>query len=185
MAFLAAAAPILGLVGAGASALGTIESGEATAHAANYQAQVAANNAVIESQNATYAVAAGQQQAANESLKGAATGGKIKTAQAANNIDVNTGSAVNVRKSNAETSELDTETVLNNAELAAYGYRSQATGFTSQSGLETATAEQAPIGADIGAGGSLLSNASSLGFKWSGTQNPGGQAGAPLNILPS
>jgi hypothetical protein len=52
--------------------------------------------------------------------------------------------------------------------LTAYGYRSQAVGYEAQSNLDTSEAQSAPIGADLAAGGSLLSNASSIGFKWSG-----------------
>ena len=51
-------------------------------------------------------------------FKGAAEGAKVKTAQAANNVDVNIGSAVNVQASERETNVLNTETVLNNAEQA-------------------------------------------------------------------
>ena len=43
---------------------------------------------------------------------------KVKTAQAANNVDVNIGSAVNVQASERETNVLNTDTVLNNAEQA-------------------------------------------------------------------
>lgn len=175
MAFL----PALGIIGAGISAVGTIEQGQATANAANYSAQVAKNNALIANQNAGYATAAGIQQADTSSRKGAAIGGKIKAAQAANNIDVNTGSAVGVQAGQRETSQLDTETVLNNAELQAYGYRTQATGYTAQAGLDTAQAEQAPIGAAIGATGSLLSNASSIGTKWTTATN------SPLSLTAS
>jgi hypothetical protein len=78
---------------------------------------------------------------------------------------------------------------LNNAELAAYGYRSQGTAYTEQAGLEQMTANQAPIaaglatagseyaaagaelgaeGAEAGAYGSLLSSASGIGFKIAG-----------------
>jgi hypothetical protein len=74
-----------------------------------------------------------------------------------------------VQESERETNKLDTETVLNNAELQAYGYRSNATSFNAQAGLDEAEAEQAPIGADIGAAGGFLGSASSLGFKWSQT----------------
>jgi hypothetical protein len=163
----ATAALIAGGIGAATSAAGTIEQGAATSNAAAYSAQVAQNNATIANANAAYATAAGQQQAADTSLKGAAKSGKIKAGQAASGIDVNTGSAVAVQEGQRETDKLDAETVLNNAELKAYGYRSAATGFTAQAGLDTAESEQAPIGADIGAAGGLLSNASSLGFKWS------------------
>ena len=157
----------VGAAGTAVSAAGQIEQGQATANAANYSAEVAANNAKIANQNAEYAINAGQVKAADSSMKGAAVLGKIRAAQAASGIDVNTGSAADVQQSQAETSKLDTETVINNADLRAYGYRSEATGFKAQSGLDTAQAEQAPIGADIGAAGSSLSNASSLAFKWS------------------
>jgi hypothetical protein len=127
MAFMAAAAPVLGLVGAATSAIDTIESGQATANAASYQAQVAQNNAIIAEQNAAYASEAGLASAAATSMKGAAASGKVKATQAASGIDVNTGSAVNVQASERETNVLNTETVLNNAELRAYGYRARAT----------------------------------------------------------
>ncbi len=182
MAFLAPAtlplfAAELGTVGAGVSAVGTIAGGESTAHTANYQAAVAANNAAIENQNATYAEEAGEAKAQAVGLQGASAAGKIKTQMAANNLDVNTGSPVSVEKSQAETAQLDTETMLNNSLLTAYGYRTQATNETAQAGLETAEGEEAPISADLAAGGGLLANASSLGFKWSGllkdgTSNP-------------
>lgn len=171
MAFALPLALIAGGIGAGVSAVGAVEAGQATANAANYSAEVARNNATIANQNADYSIAAGQRKTADTSMKNAANIGRIKGAQAASGIDVNSGSAEDVQVGNRETGQLDSETVLNNSELQAYGYRSQSTGFTAQAGLDTMTAEQAPIGADIGAGGSLLSNASSLGFKWS-TSNP-------------
>lgn len=173
MAFAAPLALIAGIAGAGISAYGTAEAGQAQANAANYNAQVSRNNATIANQNADYAVAAGQESAATESRKNAATSGKIKATQAASGIDVNTGSAKDVQVSQRETGQLDSETVLNNAELQAYGYRSQATGFEATAGLETEEAEQAPIGADLSAAGGLLGSASSLGLKWSQLGNTG------------
>lgn len=102
----------------------------------------------------------------------------LKASQAANGIDVNTGSAVDVQVGQREQSSLDEQTTLNNAELKAYGYESQATGFTAQAGLDKEEAETAPIGADLGAAGGLLGSASSLGFKWN---SPGGFGGAVSN----
>lgn len=167
MAFIAPLALGLGAVGAGVSAVGTIAQGQATANAAHYSAQVAQNNAKIAEQNAEYSTNAGQAHAAASSLKSAATGGRIRATQAASGVDVNTGSAVDVQESQRELGKLDTETVLNNAELQAYGYRTQAANFKSQAELDELKADQAPIGAALGAGGGLLSDASSLGWKWS------------------
>ena len=166
MAPLIAAAPLIGLIGAGVGAAGTVLGGIAQGNAASYQAQVAQNNATIEQNNAKYAVQAGQARAQATSLKNAAAGGAVKAAQAASGIDVNTGSAVDVQKTQRELGQLDTETVLNNSELQAYGYRSAATSYSATAGLEETEAAQAPIGAAIGATGNLLSNASSLGLNW-------------------
>lgn len=166
MSILAPLAGPLGLAGAGISALGAIEGGEANAANANYQSQVAKNNQIIAEQNANYASAAGQAQATNEGLKGAATSGKIKASIAANGVDVNTGSAAAVQTSQAETNELNTANVLNNSALQVYGYRSQAANYGAQAAAEQAQAQQAPIAGDLGAVGSLLGGASSVGFKW-------------------
>ena len=174
MAFLPLAPLAVGAIGAGVTAAGQVEQGQATANAANYSAQVAANNAKTEEQNAVYAEKAGAAQGEATGRKGAAALGKVKTAQAANSVDVNTGSAARVQESERATNELDTETVLNNSELQAYGYRSQAVGFTAEQGLKEAEAKQAPIGADYAAAGGLLGNASSLGFKYSQLGAPGG-----------
>lgn len=160
---------IAGGIGAGVSAVGAIEQGQATANAANYQAQVARNNAIIAQQKADYAIQSGQQQAATQSMKGAATLGKIKANQAASGVDVNSGSAADVQVSQRELNKLDTDTVLNNAELKAWGYRTEATSDTAQAQLSDMQAEQAPIGAAFSAAGGLLSSASSLGGKWATT----------------
>lgn len=166
MAFAPAAALVAGGVGAGLTAFGQVEQGQAQANMANYQSAVAANNAVIANQNAAYASAAGEQQAQLTALKGASTVGGVKAAQAARGIDVNSGSAVGVQTGAREAEKLDTEQVLQNAELTAYGFRTQATTDTAQSQLYQLEAKQAPMGADIGAAGGLLGNASSLGLKW-------------------
>ncbi len=174
MAILAAAAPVLGLVGTAVSAGGAVLGGIAQSNAASYQAKVAENNAQIAKQNATYALQAGEAKTEQAGLKAAEEGGAVKTALAANNVDVNTGSAKDVEASTREKGVLNEETTANDAELKAYGYQTQATGFEAQAGLDNATAAEAPIGAAIGATGSLLSGASSVGFKWTGFGAGGG-----------
>ena len=180
VAALPAIAAVAGIAGAGVGAYGVYEQGQAarqasiaTSNAANYSAQVAANNAAIAETNAKHAEAAGAAQAQAVSLKGRETAGKIRVAQAASGIDPNTGSAVDVQESQGEKNQLDTETVMSNAELQAYGYRTQGTGYTAESQLDTAKSGQALIagdyaetGADIGAAGGLLSGISGVSSKW-------------------
>lgn len=138
---------------------------------ANYQAQVAANNATIARQNAAYASAAGSEQATEESLKGAAVGGRIKASQAANGIDVNSGSAVDVQVSQREASKLDTLNVENNALLQAYGYKVQASNFDAEAKLDKSESQDAWIEGLAGGAGGFLGNSNSLGYKWLGLQS--------------
>ena len=165
----------LALAGTAISAAGTVFGGIATSNAASYQAQVAENNAKIAQQNATYSLQAGEAKQQQEGLKAAEEGGAVKTALAANNTDVNSGSALDVESGAREKGTLSQYTIENNASLQAYGYRSQAVGFQAEAGLDEAKAAEAPIGAGLAAGGSLLSNASSIGWKWGG----GGGSASP------
>ncbi len=166
---------VAGGVGAVTSAAGTLTQGAATSANARYQSQVAENNAIVAQQNANYAAAAGSQRAGVASLRNAARVGAVKAGQAASGIDVNTGSAVDVQKSERETGQLSALTEENNALLQAYGYRAAAVSDTAQAQLLRGEAAQAPIGAGLAAGGGLIGNASALGFRWNqATKDAGG-----------
>ena len=185
LATAAVASLVTGIAGAGVTAYGMYEQGKARAEAeaassklAIYQAQVAENNAKIAEQNAAYARQAGLAEAQAQSMKGAEQIAAIKAAQAASGIDVNIGSAVDVRVGQTELNRLDTENILQRADLAAYGYRTQATNALAEARLRRQSARygvsaagEAMTGGEIGAAGSLLENASALGFKWTGMQS--------------
>ena len=163
MAILAAALPVIGAVTTAAS---TVMSGIATSNAASYQAQIAENNAEVARNNATYALEAGGAKTQQAGLQAAEHAGEVKTALAANNVDVNTGSAVEVEAGTRAKGAYNEYAIANNADLTAYGYRTQADSFDASAQLDKATAEEAPIGAGLGAAGSLLSNSSALSSKW-------------------
>jgi hypothetical protein len=159
---------VAGIAGSGISALGAISTGEANAASANYQAQVAANNQITANQNAAYAIKAGEQQATNEAFKARAEEQHLKAEIAANGIDVNSGSAVDLRTSAAEKGQLDTETTRQAAALTAYGYRTESTNDAAQAQLLKAQAGFDTTAGFASAGGSLLAGASNIGLKWSG-----------------
>ena len=163
MAFVAAAAAALGAV---VSAYGAISQGQATAAADKYQAQVAANNAIIANQNAEYAIQSGQAKATTQGLQNRAQMGRVVAAEAASGVDVNTGSAADVQTTQREIGNVDTAQVVNNAAITAYGYRTQETNFQANSQLLAAEAPQAAAAGDIAAAGGLLSSAGSLGSQW-------------------
>lgn len=160
MAFASALLPILGAVGAvGGPILGGM-----------FQAQVATNNAQTEAQNAQYAEESGQEEAATSSLKGAASGAAVKAGLAANGVDVNSGSAVDVEASERGANQLDAETVLSNANLQAYGY-------TVQSQNDKTEATQDEVGGLLKGAGGLVGSASSLPFRWSNSAADSGTTG--------
>ena len=163
----------LGAVGTGVSVLGTLKAGQAQAASANYEAQVQRNNALIANQNASYATQAGQQHAEQQSLQQRALQGRIVAGQAANGIDPNTGSAVDVQQTARETGLTDVQQTVQNAALQNYGYRTQATSATASAGLSQLQAGQATQGAELGAFGALAGGAGQLGVQWQKMQTVG------------
>lgn len=167
-AIIAFVAPILGILGAGASVAGSISAANAQSASAAYQAQVARNNALMAQRNAEYTIRAGEANAEAESLKGSARVARAKAAIAANGVDVNEGSAVDVVSSEREAEKLDTLTTMNNAQWKAYGYRTQAADFESQAGLHDAEAKSAKTAGALNAATGLIGSFSSLAGKWAG-----------------
>jgi hypothetical protein len=149
-------------------AYGMYQQGQAAKEASAFNAQVARNNETVAQQNEQYAIQAGIQKAAMESMKGRAVLGKIKASQAASGINTDEGSALDVQQGAREANVLDTATVLHNAQLEAYGYRSQAANFQSQARLKDMEGSAAASAGNVGALSTLLSGAGSLGYKWSG-----------------
>lgn len=171
----------VGGVGAGVAYQGSLvqragieAQAQATKTASDYAAKVAENNAIAAKQNADRAIQAGQQKAQTASLKNAQNVARVTAAMAANGVNTNTGSSVDVQEGQRKTGVLDAETVLNNAQLEAYGYRTQQSNYESEAKLDRFRGDSALVGAGIASEGvgtaadaSLLSSASSLGFKWS------------------
>lgn len=152
------ASGIIGAVGTGLSALGSITSGQAASKSAKYNAAVAANNAQTAQNNATLA---GQEGAANaniEQQKTRANVGEIKAAQAANGVNVNKGSAVDVQSSAAELGELNAINIRSNAARSAYGYQTQAASDKAQSELDKQEASFDSTAGLEKAGTTLLGN---------------------------
>lgn len=163
MGFLAAIPLVLSAVGAGVSAVSSMEAGDATSAADAYRSQVAANNAKISQQNADMAIASGEANVQTEQRQSANTIANTRAIQGASGLDVNKGSQAAVQTSENELGNLDALTIRNSAARTAYGYESQGINYQAQSGLE-----QQSSGSDQQAGflkgiGSIISGASSTG----------------------
>ena len=161
-ASVASAAAAVG--GTVAKAGGQLKGGQATSQADYYRAQVARNNADAYDAAATRTVQGGEVASDTMGLRAAQNLGKVKASQAANGIDVNTGSAVDVQAGTAQAGRLDQLTTLSNAQLQGYGYRTRAAQERAQANLDSAGAAQAPEGAAAEAASTILGGASALPF---------------------
>lgn len=149
------------------SAVGAVQQGSALSAMANYQSQVSANNAQIAGQYAEQATQTGELQSYEEGLKERQQQQAITSGIAAGGVNVNTGSARQVRESQAELGQLDVEQVRQSAALQAYGYQTQQVGFQAQSQLETAQAGFEQTAGWLKGIGSLVTGAADIA-------NPGG-----------
>ncbi len=168
----------LGIAGAGVSAFGAYETGQANAANANYQAQVARNNALIANENVALAGETGAAREAAQGMKTASSVGQMKAATAASGIDVNTGSAAAVRTAAAKLGALDALTIRSNTAREAYGYEVASVSDTAEAELLTSEASRAQTAGDIGALGTFLTGASSVGGRFANWQL--GNSGANL-----
>ena len=175
-------AGVLGPIGAGLGAGGSIMSGFAQANAAKYQATVASNNALIAEQNAQYAAGAGATQVENQELKEAQQQAGVRAGLAADGVDVNSGSAAKVQTSQREIGALDTSAVASHAAETVYGYRTQAQSYDAQSALDKAEVPGDIIGGFLKGGSIIGSAAPNLPTGWMGGNPKGALAG---DITPS
>lgn len=141
---------------AGVGAIGSIESGNAAQAAAGYNSAVQRQNAQIATQNANIAGAIGNENAGIQGMKNKAAVGGILAAQGANNVDVNSGSAVDVRAGQEESGMLSAQNIRSNAARQAYQYQTQSASATGQANLDTYQGNQANEAGYIGAGTDLL-----------------------------
>jgi hypothetical protein len=131
-------------IGLGATLGGDIGGGIAQARAASYQAQVARNNALVESRNAAHAAQVTAVQTEDEGLKARSQGAQVRAGLAAQGVNVNSGSAADVQAGQRLIGALDQSTVANRGAEAVYGYQTEATGYQAQAKLD-----QAEVGSDV------------------------------------
>lgn len=181
-----------GQVGSAFQAFGDVLGGISKSRSDSYQAQVAKNNAQIFRNNATYAGAAGNAATEQAGLKARSQLDNVKASQAANGLDVNSGSAASVQGSEREIGLLDTQTVAHNAALQQYGYQVQATNYDSQANVDKAAAAEDLWEGGINAAGTLAGSPSVAGaFSGGGAAPTGtgaqvfepGATGVPASLL--
>lgn len=162
------AVPLLAIAATGVvlNAMGSFQAGQAGALSAQYNSNVAAQNAEIQRQNAAIAGQAGAQQATMHGLKARATAGAIQANEGASGVTVNQGSFKDVGASQKELGLLDAIQVRNEATKHAYGYEVQAANDEAQSKLDRFEANTKKTGSYLSASGTLLGGAGQAYNMW-------------------
>lgn len=154
--FLASSLPYLSLASAGISALGSLSQSRASAASAGYNAQVAAQNAQIQTQNAQFAGSQGEQEVGAEGAKNKARAAATLAQQGASGVDVNTGSDVSVRESEAKIGMLNALTIRSNAAKQAYGFQTASASQTGESQLLKSQQKSDTTGGYLSAAANVL-----------------------------
>lgn len=156
--------------------------------ASRYQAQVAKINEAIAKQNEERALLKGESDAMHYGLQASQRMGNIKAAQGSSGLDVGSGSAVDVQKSQSAIAQLDMRQIRENAAHQAYDYAVQASGFANQAELDKRSGINSLFAGGIGALSSFVSSSQSVASKWyQGSQaglTPKGMAG-PATLAPT
>jgi hypothetical protein len=161
------------LIGGVVSFMGAQQQASAAQASANYQAQVAKNNAKIAEDNAAYSRQAGVAETEREGMKTAQVVGAELAGQSASGIDLTTGSPTDVVRGTREGARLSTLNLMQNAELRARGYNIEASNQQAEAGLATMRGRQAATAGTVGGFSSLLGGATSFADKWMKFQSEG------------
>lgn len=164
----------LGVLGTVVSAAGQASAYGAQSSAYAYQAQVALMNEKIMKRNASTTIIAGQEEAKQKGMQTAALLGTQKAAQAANNIDVNSGSAKRVRDSTYVLGRMDEMTIMKNATRKADAYMAQAANYHAEADLANFQADAADSAKNYAVLSTLIGGATSFADKWKSWQTVSG-----------
>jgi len=156
---LAATAAVTSAVGAG---LGAVSAN----NQAQYQAQVAKNNAKLADRAAADAIARGAVAEQNQRSKTRQQLAAFRASAAARGVAVDEGSALDVQETGQALGNLDALTIRSNAEREALGFKSQSMNFISEAGLQKSAGQSALIQGGLSATGSLLEGGSAVAAKW-------------------
>lgn len=161
--WLGAASLGLTALSGGIGAIGAIQQGKAAKSAADYNAAVAQANADQAKSNSQIASEAGMAREGMSEQKTRAAVGQLEANQAASGVDINKGSALDVRSSADELGQLDAITVRGNATKEAYGYQIQSINDKDQAELDRSEGRADESAGYLNAGSTLL-GAAGQGF---------------------
>lgn len=159
--------------GAITSAFGAEATGRAQQKTDQFLSQQALYNSEVAKQNEALAREQGELQAGRYGIGASTRLGQIKASQASGGIDVNSGSALQVQKSQQLVSNIDMDQIRSNAAKTAYNFDVESVQDKNQAQLYTMAGSNAAAAGQVNAGASLISGAGSVASKWLA----GGQSG--------
>lgn len=140
---------------------------------AEYRAAIDRNNALRAEYLAEDAIERGKQEEREERIRGRLLIGQMRAVLAANGADVNSGSALDLQIDQAETNELEAQTVRNNAQREAQEFRIRASNYESEASLTQLAGENAYNSSKRKARGTLLSTAGKVAGSWYSSYSAG------------
>lgn len=156
------ASGILGVVGTVVTVAGSLASAAGAKAQADYQAQVAKNNAVIAKKNAEQASDASQKQQVQQDLETRALIGQQEALQGASGLSVGGASQLRTRRTAAKLGDIDRTNIREEGNTNILNYLQQSENFTSQASAAKAQGRGAVLEGFLNAGSSLISGASSI-----------------------
>lgn len=154
------------VVGTSVAAYGAIQSGNAQKAAAAAREQQNRNNAVLAQRAADDALARGDINAGTKARQTAQLMGQQRAGLAANGIDTNEGSALDLQADVAASGEFDQLTIRSNAMREAAGYEAQGMNYQTQGSIDRATGDNAASAGMLSATSSIVGGAGAVASQW-------------------
>lgn len=162
LAAIPAIAAISSAAGAGVAATGAIVNGVAQANAGAATAVQSRANAVLAGRAATDAEARGGQQVAQVRGKADQVIGEARAEYGASGVDVGSGSAAQSIAADKTLSEVDANTVRNNAAREAWGFKTQSADMLTSAAMAKQSGQNALFGSILTGTGGLLSSGANI-----------------------
>jgi len=163
MAFVTAALPIISTV---MGAAGALYQGFAGKQAAEYQAQVARNNATAAEQMKRYEIQKGLLEAQDQDRANAEKVGQQRSAMAASGFDMNSGTMREIGVSQTILGRTDSLRRAHAGELAGWNLQNKANNFRAEANIAESRGKHSMLSGLFGAGASLIGNAQRFDTKW-------------------
>jgi len=164
--YLAAASIATTVAATAVSAYGAMRTAQANSAAAAAKAQQDQNNAILAQRSANDATARGDVEAQQKANQTKQLIGQQRAGLAANGVDPNDGTAVDLQSDAAGNGELDQLTIHANAAREAAGYQAQGANYQNQAAVDEASSQNALSAGALASTSSILGGAGSVAGSW-------------------